>query len=40
LVEAHGGTIHAESPAGQGAAFHVWLPLPRPHDETVVRGLR
>jgi heavy metal sensor kinase len=27
IVEAHGGSIRAESQAGQGAAFHVVLPL-------------
>ncbi len=34
LVVAHGGRIYAESVEGQGATFLVWLPLPRPTDET------
>jgi signal transduction histidine kinase len=37
LVEAHGGRIRAVSTLGQGATFIVWLPLPRPSDETVSR---
>jgi two-component system OmpR family sensor kinase len=40
IVEIHGGTIRAESPQGQGATFHVWLPLPRSSDETVVSSPR
>ncbi len=26
IVELHGGTIRAESPAGEGSVFYVWLP--------------
>ncbi len=37
IVEAHGGSIEAASTEGQGATFTVWLPLPRPSDETVSR---
>jgi signal transduction histidine kinase len=40
IVEAHGGRLRAESVKGQGATFRVWLPLPRPDDTTVGRGLR
>jgi signal transduction histidine kinase len=35
IILAHGGRIWAESSNGEGAAVHVWLPLPRPSDETV-----
>src|SRR5581483_6401187 len=35
LVEAHGGTVEAESPgAGKGATFSVTLPLMTGHEET------
>jgi two-component system phosphate regulon sensor histidine kinase PhoR len=40
IVEAHGGRIQADSVAGQGASFMIWLPLPQPSDETVVRHPR
>jgi signal transduction histidine kinase len=39
IVEAHGGLIRAESDAGQGATFIVWLPAPQPTDETVARPI-
>ena len=39
IVEAHGGLIRAESAAGQGATFIVWLPAPLPTDETVTRPI-
>jgi two-component system OmpR family sensor kinase len=39
IVEAHGGLIRAESAAGQGATFIVWLPAPQPSDETVARPI-
>lgn len=37
IVEAHGGSIRAESRNGQGATFRVWLPLPGADDATVAR---
>jgi two-component system, OmpR family, sensor kinase len=37
IVEAHGGTIHARSGAGQGSVFVVKLPLARPDDITLAR---
>jgi len=37
IIDAHGGTIHAESVEGQGTKFLIWLPLPRHGDETVPR---
>jgi signal transduction histidine kinase len=40
IVELHGGTIRAESDEGRGATFVVWLPLPRPQDETVASSAR
>jgi signal transduction histidine kinase len=40
IVEAHGGVIRAESAAGHGATFRVWLPLPRSDDATVARPRR
>lgn len=40
IVELHGGTIQAESGEGLGATFVVWLPLPRPQDETVASSAR
>jgi signal transduction histidine kinase len=30
IIEAHGGTIHAESPSGAGTAFHIELPGYKP----------
>lgn len=27
IIEQHGGTIHADSPAGKGAIFTIWLPV-------------
>jgi len=38
IVEAHGGSIHAESPAGRGATFQIELPGYRPGD-TPTAGL-
>lgn len=37
IIEAHSGHIRAESTIGQGTTFRIWLPLPRPGDETVQR---
>lgn len=37
IVQSLGGTIRAESPAGSGAAFIVWLPTPHPTDQTATR---
>jgi signal transduction histidine kinase len=37
IVEAHGGNIHAESPAGQGATFRIELPGYRPGDRPTAR---
>jgi len=33
IVKKHGGDIHAESPAGGGAAFTIRLPATRPRPE-------
>jgi two-component system, sensor histidine kinase and response regulator len=38
IVQAHGGRIWAESRPGQGAAFHVVLPITSPRTTRVVRG--
>ncbi|NDJ34643.1 MAG: HAMP domain-containing protein [Chloroflexi bacterium] len=37
LVEAHGGKVGVQSQPGAGTTFKVWLPLPRPFDETIRR---
>ncbi|MGE3274008.1 MAG: ATP-binding protein [Vicinamibacterales bacterium] len=45
IAERHGGIVEVQSAAGEGAAFHVWLPLsaaavpvPPPVTTSVVRG--
>jgi two-component system OmpR family sensor kinase len=37
IVDAHGGTLRAESVQGVGSRFTVWLPLSRPGDETLAQ---
>jgi signal transduction histidine kinase len=38
IIQAHGGTIRAESVQGSGTTFYIWLPLPRSSDETARRA--
>ena len=37
IVDAHGGTLRAESLQGVGSRFTVWLPLSLPGDETLAK---
>ncbi|MCI0828094.1 MAG: two-component sensor histidine kinase, partial [Chloroflexi bacterium] len=40
IVQAHGGSLEAQSVVGRGSRFTVRLPIVRPDDETLARPQR